>query len=111
MSTVTLLAVEAVPSQPLISVALVTAAPASGMDTREVLATASQVPGSGSGSPPPVPVNSSRFAEPAAPAPAGVFLAGVALPVSPVPAPAGAASGWSARYSAAAPATCGVAID
>src|ERR1700741_653842 len=106
MSTDTLLVVEALPSQPLISVALVTAAPASGMDTRVVLDTASQ-PGSGSG-PPPVPVKSSRLGEPA---PAPVTLSGVALAVSAAVTSAGGASGLAARCTAAAPATCGVAIE
>src|ERR1700741_2954828 len=92
------------------SVALVTAAPASGMATRAVFGAASHPGGGGGGGGgvPPEPVNSNRFGEPA---PAPVILSGVALPVSAVATSAGAASGWSARYSADAPTTCGVAIE
>src|SRR5262245_24243440 len=73
------------------------------------LVDAAQLPLDGGGSFGSVPVYSSLFGVLASPG--LVILFTVALSVSAVPTCAGVASGWSARYSAAAPATCGVAID
>src|SRR3954464_746440 len=78
----------------------------SAMFTRSRLVDAAQP--SGGGVVPPEPVNSSRFGEPV---PGLVILFGVAFAFIAAWTSAGVASGWSARYSAAAPTTCGVAID
>src|SRR5690348_7590652 len=53
-------------------------------------------------------VNSSRFGEPE---PGLVMWPVVALAIRALCTVAGLAVGWLARYSAAAPATCGVAIE
>ena len=57
---------------------------------------------------PPEPVYSNRFGEPV---PGLVILFGVALAFIAAWTAAGVAAGWSARYRAAAPTTCGVAIE
>ena len=55
-----------------------------------------------------VPMNRSRFG---LPAPAFDTALTVAAPISALATVAGVAAGFVARYSAAAPATCGVAIE
>src|SRR5690242_8809845 len=107
MSTATVDDVEAVAwPQPETVTELVTAEPASGMLTSVPLVALQPV--GGGGVVPPEPVNSSLFGEPV---PGLVTTPEVALATRALDTVAGVAVGLAARYSAAAPATCGVAID
>src|SRR4051812_33322766 len=95
----------ALPATPLTAIGEVTAGPASGMATSAPLLNDGPA---GGGVVPPVPVDSSRFGEPV---PGLPTTFGVALATSASRTCCAVAPVWSARYSAAAPATCGVAIE
>src|SRR5262245_45497287 len=105
MCTSTVDAALALPVQPEIVIELVPV-PRSGMATSVPLVAAGHGPGGGGGAP--APVNSRMFGEPV---PGLVILFGVPLDFSAAWTVAGDAVGLSPRNSAAAPATCGVAIE
>src|SRR5688572_20749487 len=108
MSTFTVDVVDALRPQPEMVIVLVTAEPASGIETSVPLVPVQPGGGGGGGGVVPVPVKSSRFGEPLPGLPTTPVVAAL---VSALVTCAAVNDGFAARTSAAAPATCGAAID